>query len=100
MNKDVMQGKWKQMSGDVKKFFGKLTDDDLAQAQGDQEKMVGRLQERYGYTREQAQAEWDKFNKQHGSTWNDMKNQAKDTAHDVRNAAKDAATDIKSNLKR
>ncbi len=60
MNTDVIQGKWKQMTGSVKQMFGKLTDDDLQQVEGNAEKMLGKLQERYGYTREQAQTEWEK----------------------------------------
>lgn len=99
MNKDVIQGKWKQMSGDVKTFFGKLTDDDMQQIEGNSEKMLGRLQERYGYTREQAETEWNKFNKQQGNMMNDAANQAKDSAHDAKNAVKDAAHDVKNAAK-
>jgi uncharacterized protein YjbJ (UPF0337 family) len=65
MNTDVLKGKWKQMTGDIKKSFGKLTDDDLTQIEGDRDKMLGKLQERYGYTREQAEMEWNKFTTQH-----------------------------------
>ena len=107
MNSDVIQGKWKQVSGDVKKFFGKLTDDDVQQINGNAEKMVGVLQERYGYTREQAQTEWSKFTKNRGDVWNDAKDTAhdagnamKDAAHDVKNAIKDKATDVKNAVKR
>jgi uncharacterized protein YjbJ (UPF0337 family) len=65
MNTDVLKGKWKQVSGDVKKSFGKLTDDDLMQVEGNQEKIIGKLQERYGYSREQAEREWKTFTSQH-----------------------------------
>ena len=61
MANDILEGKWHQMKGDLKKAFGKLTDDDIAQNEGNQEKLLGILQERYGYTREQAQVEWDRF---------------------------------------
>jgi uncharacterized protein YjbJ (UPF0337 family) len=61
MNSDTLQGKWKQLRGTIKEAFGKLTDDDLLQADGNADKMMGALQVRYGYTKEQAQAEWDKF---------------------------------------
>lgn len=66
MNTDVLKGQWKQLTGDIKKTFGKLTDDDLMQIEGDRDKLFGRLQERYGYTREQAETEWNKFTTQHG----------------------------------
>lgn len=66
MNSDILQGKWKQLKGSIKEAFGKLTDDDLTQAEGNAEYLVGVLQERYGYTKEQAQAEWDRFVEKHG----------------------------------
>jgi uncharacterized protein YjbJ (UPF0337 family) len=61
MNKDILQGKWNQVKGDVRSYWGKLTDDDVTQIQGDAEKMIGKLQERYGYAREQAQKELNDF---------------------------------------
>lgn len=66
MNSDTLQGKWKQLRGNIKETFGKLTDDDLLQADGNADKMMGALQERYGYTKEKAQTEWSKFAQQHG----------------------------------
>lgn len=55
MNSDQLQGNWKQLKGDVKKQWGKLTDDDLAQVEGHYDKLVGRIQERYGVAREEAE---------------------------------------------
>ena len=57
MNKDILKGKWMQMRGDLRKQWGKLTDSDMDQIQGDAEKFIGKLQERYGYNREQAEKE-------------------------------------------
>lgn len=54
MNSDILKGKWKQMKGDVKAKWGKLTDDDLDRIEGDSEKLVGIIQERYGMAREEA----------------------------------------------
>ncbi|CAN5766359.1 hypothetical protein BH10CHL1_BH10CHL1_43630 [soil metagenome] len=65
MNDDTLQGQWKQLRGNIKTVFGKLTDDDLLQADGNADKMQGALQERYGYTKEQAQKEWNKFTQSH-----------------------------------
>jgi len=61
MNADVLKGQWHQLKGEVKSRWGKLTDDDLDRASGDAEKLMGRLQERYGYARDQAQREVDDF---------------------------------------
>lgn len=55
MNSDIFAGKWKQMKGEVKKQWGKLTNDEIDQIEGEQEKMVGLLQTKYGYTREKAE---------------------------------------------
>jgi len=61
MNKDVFQGKWTQLKGAAKTQWGKLTDDDLTQVEGNQEKLIGRLQERYGYAKDQVEKEVNKF---------------------------------------
>jgi uncharacterized protein YjbJ (UPF0337 family) len=61
MNRDIFEGKWKQFKGEVQKQWGKLTDDEIDQINGQHEKMVGLLQERYGYTRERAERELDEF---------------------------------------
>jgi uncharacterized protein YjbJ (UPF0337 family) len=61
MNADVMKGKWTQLKGEVRRQWGKLTDDDLDQIQGNAEKMVGKLQERYGWARDEAERELDGF---------------------------------------
>ena len=48
MNADQFKGKWIQFKGEVKQKWGKLTDDDLMQVEGNYDKFVGRVQERYG----------------------------------------------------
>ncbi len=60
MNNDTLQGKWKQLRGAAKVWWGRLTDDDLDQVAGQKDKLVGFLQERYGYGREQAEHEVDR----------------------------------------
>lgn len=54
MNEDVMKGRWKQVRGDVKKWWGRLTDDDIQRIEGSSDKLAGLLQERYGYSRQAA----------------------------------------------
>ena len=61
MNRDIFKGKWMQMKGSVRSKWGKLTDNDLTEIQGETEKMIGKLQERYGYNREQAEKELNDF---------------------------------------
>ena len=55
MNKDIFEGKWKEMRGQAKEWWGKLTDDDLEKAEGKSDQIVGLLQQKYGYTREHAE---------------------------------------------
>jgi len=57
VNEDTFEGKWKQAKGQIKQWWGDLTDDDLLQVEGNRDKLVGKLQERYGYTRQRADDE-------------------------------------------
>ena len=94
MNNDTWQGKWKQLRGTIKTTFGKLTDDDLLQADGNADKMMGALQERYGYTKEKAQTEWDNFAQQHADKLEDAQGDLNAAAAHLKAAAghvKDAA---------
>ena len=61
MNADVIKGQWKQLKGEVKRQWGKLTDDELDQIEGNAEKLSGLLQERYGYSREEADRHLDEW---------------------------------------
>ena len=60
MNDDIFSGRWKQLRGQVKIWWGKLTDDDLEQISGNADKLIGKLQEKYGCTKEQAEEELEK----------------------------------------
>ena len=55
MNADTLKGQWHQLKGEVKTQWGKLTDDDLDQVAGHSEKLIGKLQERYGYQKDEAE---------------------------------------------
>lgn len=86
MNSDTLQGAWKQLRGNVKEAFGKLTDDDLLQADGNTDKILGALQSRYGYTKEQAQNEWDKFSAKHTTRADAAKADLQAAADDAKSA--------------
>lgn len=60
MNQDVFEGKWKEMRGQVKEWWGKLTDDDLERVGGKADQMIGLLQQKYGYTKEHAEKEFNR----------------------------------------
>jgi len=67
MNEDVFKGQWKEIRGKARELWGKLTDDDLETVNGRLEQMIGKLQARYGYSRDKAKSEIDmrlkEFNK-------------------------------------
>ena len=61
MNDDTVKGNWKQFKGEIKKQWGKLTDDDLTVVEGEFDKLSGRIQERYGYAKDRAEQEVNAF---------------------------------------
>lgn len=61
MNWDQIQGQWKELKGKVMEEWADLTEDDLQEAKGNREQLEGKIQERYGKTKEEAKAEVDKF---------------------------------------
>jgi uncharacterized protein YjbJ (UPF0337 family) len=65
MNWDFVQGNWKQVSGKVKQQWGKLTDDDLAKIAGKREELEGKLQERYGLSKDEIKKQLDDFMTRH-----------------------------------
>ena len=68
VNTDILKGNWKQIRGNVKEMWGKLTDDDLTQIDGRRDILIGKLQERYGYSREKAEMEVNNFIRQEGTS--------------------------------
>jgi uncharacterized protein YjbJ (UPF0337 family) len=67
MNTDQIKGQWRQLKGAAKTQWGKLTDDELLQIEGNADRLVGLVQERYGYAKEQAQDEVDRFFLRHSA---------------------------------
>ncbi|RJQ23048.1 MAG: CsbD family protein [Nitrospiraceae bacterium] len=61
MNAEILKGKWKEIKGEVKTKWGKLTDDDLTTVEGNEEKLLGLLQQRYGYARDKAEQDYKEF---------------------------------------
>ena len=65
MNWDTAAGNWKQVKGKVKEKWGKLTDDDLAYVNGKREQLLGRIQERYGIAKDEAEKEIKSWERMH-----------------------------------
>lgn len=68
MNKDTMQGKARELKGRIKQKWGELTDDEITEIEGNAEILAGKLQTRYGVTREEAERQVREFRKEQG--WN------------------------------
>ena len=68
MNWDQVEGQWKQLKGSLKQKWGKLTDDDLTMIAGSRDRLVGKMQERYGIAREEAQKRADEWLESTGHT--------------------------------
>lgn len=109
MNKDVLQGSWLQLSGELKKQWGKLTDDDLKQIEGQRDKLEGTLRRRYGYTSAKASKEVDNFLQETESRLTGLQKllrrrvskaqeSAQDTVETVRDTVQTAAEDANKQL--
>ena len=61
MNWDIIEGKWNQFVGNIKEKWGDLTDDELTEIGGKKDKLAGKLQEKYGYSKEEADREIDSY---------------------------------------
>ncbi len=64
MNKDILEGKWEQLKGEVQKKWGKLTNDDLDVINGNRKKLAGKIQEKYGLTKEEAEKQVNDYQDQ------------------------------------
>jgi len=61
MNRNILEGKWKQLRGTIREKWGELTDDELDQIAGDSDRLAGLLQEKYGYTQMEAERQIDEL---------------------------------------
>tara|TARA_R110002072_G_scaffold155153_8_gene305518 strand:- start:2701 stop:2901 length:201 start_codon:yes stop_codon:yes gene_type:complete len=64
MNSDIAEGKWKQLKGNIQQKWGQLTDDDIDRINGNRQKFIGVMQEKYGVGKQQAEKEFDDFTAQ------------------------------------
>ena len=61
MNSDIAEGKWKQLKGQIQEKWGDLTDSDLERAEGNSDRFIGVLQERYGLARDEAKKQFEEL---------------------------------------
>jgi uncharacterized protein YjbJ (UPF0337 family) len=65
MNNDMLEARWQEVGGQTRKYWGKLTDDDLARIGGNAERLADALEERYGYTRWHAESQSNRWMRDH-----------------------------------
>ena len=90
MNWDRVEGSWTEFKGKVKQRWGELSDDDVAHISGRRDELIGRLQARYGYGRDRARQEIDR--------WLDAMDGPQDEVLNRANAAKDQLMDVADNF--
>jgi len=94
MNSDILKGNWMQIKGSLKETFGALNDDDMLRMEGSLDQAVGVIQERYGYTKERAQQEWDKFVSQSTHVANSMTDSTGRNLQDASNSVSTAVDNM------
>ena len=77
MNSDIIGGNWKQFVGKAREKWGKLTDSDWETMAGQKDQVVGKIQERYGVTKDEAQKQYDEFNRTSGQVEADTASRSK-----------------------
>jgi uncharacterized protein YjbJ (UPF0337 family) len=66
MNWDQIKGKWHNVKGSIRAKWGDLTDDEIEQFEGNRENMIGKIQEKYGIAKEEAEKQVEEWTKSHG----------------------------------
>ena len=96
MNEDIFVGQWKQMRGELKSWWGKLADDDLDRIGGQKDRLIGLVQEKYGYARDQAEQEVERrfkeYSEKTGGTMASITAKAQEFGLTAANKANEAAT--------
>lgn len=94
MNEDVFAGQWRELKGTLRSWWGNLSDDDFEWVGGQKDRLIGLLQQKYGWTREQAQQDVDRrLQEYQGSamgTLNDLKSKTYAAGETAANKAREA----------
>lgn len=102
MNEDVFSGKWREMRGTLRSWWGRLSDDDLERIGGEKDKLIGAVQEKYGQTREQAEREVERRFSEYGNTGggigSNLRSRVDELGASVSNRASEAAGAVASGV--
>lgn len=101
MNDDVFTGRWRQLRGSLKSWWGRLTDDDLDRIGGQKDRLVGLVQEKYGQTREEAEREVEQRLSEYGDGGGigaKVKTSASELGASLSNKAREASSAVSSRV--
>ena len=96
MNQDILEAKWEQLQGQVKQHWARLTDNDLQRIAGKREALAGELQERYAYTRRQAEQEIDAFVSDVESSVDDARTRIEDRVQEAQERIEEGVDSAKA----
>lgn len=88
MNNDIMNGKWTEIKGEIKKMWGDLTGDELEQSKGNMTSISGLIQQRYGHKKEDVSAKLDGIMARFGQKTEDAKKSLSETTESIKNDLK------------
>ena len=104
MNEDVFSGRWKEMRGTLRSWWGNLTDDDFEWIGGQKDRLVGLVQQKYGYTRDQAQSDVDRRFRDYNDTYSATAKQATaklyDLGQNVADKAREAGAAVSNGMEK
>lgn len=86
MNQDIVQGKWKQIKGEIRRVWGDITNDELEESKGNLTAISGLIQEKYGHKKEEVSGRLDNIFNQFGERAEEFK---KDAVQMTENIKKD-----------
>ena len=99
MDSHQLEGRWNEIKGELKSWWGKLTDDDIEQVAGNKDKLIGVVQQKYGYLYDEAQREIDRRLKEFDETTDRLErtsNALKQKARDVTATVHDSVENLKA----
>lgn len=97
MNDSILSGKWREIKGEVQKAWGELTEDEVNKTEGNAQSLIGLLQQKFGYAKEEATEKLHDFIQKFEARNADTVKKVSDTANEKIDAAKDASKPVDKN---
>ena len=98
MNDSILSGKWREIKGEVRKAWGELTDDEVNKTQGNAQSLIGLLQQKFGYAKEEATEKLQEFISKFEARNADTVKKVSDSANEKIDTAKEASKPVDKDL--